>query len=92
MSALPKTKAVGENLPVCPWCGTWMDDATVKLDDVFASLMANDGSAYIGGLEVDCPECGKPSKFDCEVRGDEARSWLTGERTPADKKLLGEPL
>lgn len=69
-----------------------MESATVKLTDAFDALMYAERAAYLTQLPVDCPDCGKPSVFDAVHRGDEARTWLTGERTPADKKLLGEPL
>lgn len=92
MSRLPKTSALGEEIPCCPWCGGFMESATVKLTDAFDALMYAERAAYLTQLPVDCPDCGKPSVFDAVHRGDEARSWLTGERTPADKKLLGEPI
>lgn len=92
MSRLPKTSALGEEIPCCPWCGGFMESATVKLTDAFDALMYAERAAYLTQLPVDCPDCGKPSVFDAVHRGDEARTWLTGERTPADKKLLGEPL
>lgn len=92
MSRVPKTSALGEDMPRCPWCDGFMENATVKLTDAFDALMYAERAAYLTQLPVDCPDCGKPSVFDAVHRGDEARTWLTGERTPADKKLLGEPI
>lgn len=68
-----------------------MYEATVNLSDVLDALMYAERTAYLTQIPVDCPDCGKPCAFDAVQRGDEARSWLTGERTPADKQLLGEP-
>lgn len=91
MSALPKTSALGDDIPRCPWCDGFMYEATVKLSDAIDALMYAERAAYLTQLPVDCPDCGKPSVLDVVHRGDEQRSWLTGDRTPADKKLLGEP-
>lgn len=90
---LPRSKGLGETLPRCPWCDGWMDGAKVDAQELLYALSAFGSQAFLCGVPIECPECGKPSELTVRANSaaHEQTSSLQGTRTKADRRYLGEP-
>lgn len=80
--------------PVCPWCQTSVDDATVCLSDLDHAWKAgalqyapraSDGTADVDALSSQCGECQRPFIIALGKKG----MRLLAVRTAADVALLG---
>ncbi len=89
------SEAIGEGaMPCCPHCrcrnlheATLTFGALVDAWDGLHERLDVDGDGYAwvrGGLTIDCPDCGHPSR----IRIDGRRVALIAARTDADRRLL----
>lgn len=81
------------SVPRCPHCNAYMDDATVRIEDVldhwpFNRFVARDAEGYCieieQGLTLACPACERPSVLRIQGRS----VWLIPARTEKDLQFV----
>lgn len=91
---MTKVEAYDLPEPACPHCGASMWEAKTTLGRLMIGWphggfihVRPDGYAHAGDyLEIDCPECAKPSAVRFDQRGGVT---LIAARTNADERLVG---
>lgn len=82
----PRRGHMGEEAPVCPWCGADMEALLVPWESVGAAH--NGGGAVVVSGAGACPDCGRPVKVVERRRAGTMTGHTLAELTEKDRQYV----